>query len=177
MSLDIMSSQVQHLVNQATNEIGRMYGSYVDTDDVRQEMYLALVKQKDMLALPIYTLRRRLKDIGIDYARREKAHKTGYDPRDEYFYSLPTLVQLLPDAFDAYATTPRNGQVDGRVSGGERTYQEWETKVTDVRVALDRLGYADFSLLRQLVAGTREPNDTMVQSALRALQARLGGPR
>ncbi len=180
MTLDIMSDQVRHTVNRAAEEIRRMYGHYIDVDDVRQEMYLALVKNPALLDLNTGLLRRRLKDTGVDYARREKAHRTGYDPRDEYFYSIHTLLRLLPDAFDQYAVSPRTGgEGEGGMppARGERTYQEWETQVADVRRALDRVGYADFSLLRQLVKGDRDTNDTMVQSALRNLQARLGGPR
>lgn len=174
--LNILSDEVRRTVDHAATQVHRRYRSYVDIDDVRSVMYLRLVEHPEDLDNPTW-LRRRLTDAGIDYARKEKAHKTGYDPSDEYFYSTRTLVRLLPDAFDRYSTTPRGGEMEGRTSSGERTYNDWETQVIDVRRALDRLGYADFALLRQLVEQKREPNDAMVHTALKKLQAKLGGPR
>lgn len=179
-STGVLDNRVMNLVAEAANEIKTMFGRFVDIDDVKQLMCVWCLEHADKVPELArgsgWYLKRRLKDAAIKYGRQEKAQLSGYCPDDEYFYSLYQLTQLLPDAMDDLSTTPQTGPTDGGRLG-EDTTMEWETMVADVRVGLDRLGYTDFNALRQLVHGLREPNEVAVQSALLALQHRLGGRR
>ncbi len=169
----MISPKVASQIEAAAAEVTRLYRQWVEHEDVASEMWVWVLDHASTVeTLAPFTLRRRLKDAGIAYCRKEKAHKTGYSTEDEYVYSQPVLLKLLPDAFDPEATHPVGGDNVGG-SRGERTYGEWETMVIDVRVGLDKLRYADWSILKQVAAGTRAANDSLTMDALRRLQRKV----
>lgn len=175
----MISAKVADQISQTAVEVARLYRRFVETEDVAQVMWVWVLEHASTVEdMPPFTLRRRLKDAGITYCRKEKAHKTGYHPDDEYTYSQPVLLKLLPDAFDPHATRPVNVGTDGGTGGskGEHTYLEWETMLIDVRVGLDKLGYADHKVLKQVAEGSRAANDVLAQDALRRLQRRCNSP-
>lgn len=169
----MISPKVAGQIETTAAEVTRLYHSWVEHGDVAQTMWVWVLDHADEVeSMPQYTLRRRLKDAGISYARREKATRSGYHPEDEYTYSQATILKLLPDAFDPEATRPVTGNDGAGAGGKDQTYTEWETMLTDVRVGLDRLGYADYKVLRQVAEGSRAANDLLAQDALRRLQRR-----
>lgn len=169
----MISPAIAKMIEQVSAEVTRLYSKWVEVEDVAQTMWLWVMDhQLQVEGLPPYTLKRRLKDVGLAYARKEKATRSGYHPEDEYTYSQPVLVKLLPDAFDPEATKPVTGNDGSGAGGKDQTYGEWETMIIDVRVGLSHLGFADWSVLRQVAEGSRAANDLLAQDALRRLQRR-----
>ncbi len=174
----MISPAVADQIQRSAAEVHRLYRSWAEAADIEQEMWLWVYSHHSQLDdMPPYTLRRRLKDAGVRYCRREKAAKSGYHPEDEYTYTQPVLLKLLPDAFDPEATKPVTGSDGVGTRGtGEQAYGEWETMLIDVRVALDKLRFSDWKVLKQVAEGAREPNDTLTQDALRRLQRKVNRP-
>lgn len=169
----MIDPKVAGQIDRCAVEVARMFRRWVEREDVSQCMWVwVLDHQSQLEGMPTWTLRRRLKDAGIAFARKEKATRSGYHPEDEYTYSQATILKLLPDAFDPAATKPVSGLDAGGGSKGEHTYMEWETMVTDIRVGLDSLRYADRNVLKQVAAGARSPNDLLAMDAMRRLQRR-----
>lgn len=180
MTVDLMDRRITRLLNEAAAEVLAMFRQYVELEDIKQAMYLWMLEHEDKVPNLAkgngWFLKRRLKDAAIPLGRKEKAAKSGYHPGDQYHYSLPVLVRLLPDAFDPDALPPATGPAE-RSPSGEATYQEWETQIADIRSGLRRISYQDREALEAFALGQREPGQAEVQTGLRALQTRLGGPR
>jgi len=171
---------IETAVREAVSPIARRYFRYVDRADLIQECYAwAVSHPKTVQSLADNSqayLTRRLRTIAERYARREKAVKVGYSPDDELYYSFTRLVELLPDAFDPEATPPQTGYSDV-ASSRERTFQEWETAIADVRQGLKQIPPAAQGQLRRYVVDNVDETDPDFVSAVRCLQRRLGGPR
>lgn len=96
------------LVPSVTYVIVRKFKGWVDTEDIRQELYLWAIGRgqqfTDLLNEPnaekreqnerriAYQMRR----VAERYARREKARKAGYKTSDEAFYDTTLIAQLIP---------------------------------------------------------------------------------
>lgn len=174
-----MRGDLTHVINSSAYVIYRRYRQYVDAEDIRQEMWLWAKgqSQRKLEQLPIGILRRRLRDIGEKYARREKAAKTGYDPDDEVFYSLAMIRNLLPWTVDPELPVLKG--VDDRQTANARRQaagpgMELETIVVDLRKAYNGLTLRDRMILQmQVEFGGLEPAD--IDAALRKMQRALGG--
>lgn len=172
--------ELQETIYEAAGRVLRTQHRWVDVEDVRQEMWVftSSLGEDQLKELSLNNLRRRLKDVGYDYARRERAAKSGYSPDDEVFYGLRTLRELLPLAVMPYPLVFRglpDGDKPTTHRAGATPAFEYETAIADVRKAFKALPEAQRNILQAYVDtgdGTRE-----VTSALKAMQRRLGGRR
>jgi DNA-directed RNA polymerase specialized sigma24 family protein len=174
-----MRTDLTHLISGIAHSIHRRYRQYAEAEDLRQEMWVWAYAQPKMKldSLSTGTLRRRLWDVGLDYARREKAVKSGYDPDDEKFYSITVIRELLPWVVDPEPPILR-GVDDRQTSNARRSAagpaMELETVVVDLRKAYNRLSLRDRMILQtQVEFGMSEASD--VDAALRKMQRALGG--
>lgn len=124
--------------------------------------------------------------------RVEKAHRSGYQPEDEVFYSLPTIELVLPAMWDESYRPWTPEDEAGRVKTSARQYNEWETMVIDIRTAwikadltVEERGilsarFADGMMLTAIGAMYGVSEGTIrnrIKGALRQLQQVLGGPQ
>lgn len=99
---------VDELVKERANVILKRYHKWVERDDLVQEGMAWCVARTqqvcDAFEEPNEEQRKHnLKRIGWQilracerYARREKAHRSGYLTGDEYFYETSTIAQMMP---------------------------------------------------------------------------------
>lgn len=163
-------ARVEWCIPRAAAPVYRRYKTWVHADDVRQQLWLWVMEHRDTTTRLLDTsdgyLVRRLRDVAERYARREKAARSGYRPDDEYFYTLPQIANLLPDALDP------------EVHGGTSGSMEWESSIADIRGAVAGLQPEPRARLAQWTAGgdtTEIPDD--IRSILRQMQQKLGGAR
>lgn len=96
---------------------------------------------------------------GDRYCRREKARISGYETRDEAFYDLQTIKELLPAAIDTAHQPP---DVPTEVTTGKSNSDPAYGGTTlvmaiDVAKALERLEYDDNALLTYLYGPGNRP--------------------
>lgn len=120
--------------------------------------------------------------VATAYARREKAAATGYEPHDEFWYSIGMLRRVLPLWFEE-----RLPESPDKLIIPDRDI------VLDLNVAFPQLSPEQSSVLRAMFEGDPEERRTYddiadywrvtsqsaekkVQRALGALQELLGGP-
>ena len=96
------------LVSSVTYVIVRKFKGCVDTEDIRQELYLWAIGRgqqfTDLLNEPNFEKREQnerriayqMRRVAERYARREKARKAGYKVGDEAFYDTTLIAQLIP---------------------------------------------------------------------------------
>jgi RNA polymerase sigma factor (sigma-70 family) len=96
------------LVPSVTYVIVRKFKGWVDTEDIRQELYLWAIGRgqqfTDLLNEPNFEKREQnerriayqMRRVAERYARREKARKAGYKVGDEAFYDTTLIAQLIP---------------------------------------------------------------------------------
>lgn len=135
-----------------------------------------------------------LRDVAELRARKVKADKLGYKTDDEYFYSLRTIIRMLPYALDPGATPPSGVEEESseinRHHSGREGYGGWETALADIRRALSTLPRRQQAILTVAYLGgvttrwlanrlglTTEATLRELKSILRTLQRRLGGKR
>ena len=104
----ILPEGVDELVKERAAVVHRRYGRWVEREDLVQEGMLWCVTRVDYLSQafdePDAEARKyNLKRVGWQilracerYARKEKAHRSGYLTGDEYFYETSTIAQMMP---------------------------------------------------------------------------------
>lgn len=150
-------------------------------DDIAQEVWEWTINHLEWLKrwgegwIPkLYTSGYR---IAYSYARRDRAARLGYEPRDEYFYSPGQLRKLLPLFFEERPIEPIIPDRD---------------IVLDLQRGLGDLDPESYALLRLIYKGdlveermaalaaswgiSPEAADKRVYRALKRLQKALGGP-
>lgn len=190
-------------VTSAAKILCSRYRGYVEYADIQQEMYLWLFKNyhKAQEWRSEYsekhaerTLIRALRNAGERYCREEKAHRDGYMPEDEFFYSIPMVADLLQLYFDGHWMIPPALEMT-KTSGGKPPSEGGNlmTMVADVGRAYEALPAPDKTLLKNVYGGTRPVNDAIAilsiqwdcsQSAANSrirrvvgrVRAALGGP-
>lgn len=124
-----------------------------DRDDVAQELYLWIFSKldynffdEDQIDDEEYdeNLRRFRSSVswaGERYCRQAKAEREGYSPGDEYFYSIPQLIILLPvlinDGVQASPPVTRGDSVKRSVDAAEGGGHL--ASMIDLDVALEKL--------------------------------------
>lgn len=137
------------------------------------------------------------RDVGIGWARREKATRLGYKTGDEFWYTKAMLVGgpgalgLLHHVYDDESWTSPPKMTGGGRSG--KSLDEgfgWVATLTDISRALDTLEPKERELLRQ-VFGKQAPRqrlademyvsrktiDNRTERAVTKLWEALGGPK
>ena len=133
-------SDMPGFVAKAARFVAHRYRSYVEEDDVSQEIYVwlygagQLKVDRWLQSDPQQTTRIYLSmlDVARQYAEREKAAKSGYRPEDVWWYTPGSLEALMPLAMDA-SYTQQNGHVG-----------ELLTMVLDIRKAVVDAGLFEF---------------------------------
>lgn len=98
---------VNVVVTSCAHQLAREYYHWVTADDIRQEMWIWVIKHPDKVrdwmtreekperAQGAKALAKTLLRMGQIYCRKEKATKSGYLPQDEYFYTRPLVTALV----------------------------------------------------------------------------------
>lgn len=144
------------LVSEIAASVAHRYNGYAKADDLRQEIavwwysrgqkYLPVYLEDEHLARLRVTLRR----ICETYARAEKAHISGYEPRDQYRYSPREVLDLIPVALDPDGLPERGYALDGdspTAKGNLAEGGDLLAALVDVRRALSILPEADLHFL------------------------------
>lgn len=194
---------VHAAVDSAAKQIRSRFRDYVEYEDVAQELYIWYLKHtrkvaewedqyhpKSVQRLLVKSLR----NAGEKYARREKAAKVGYEPEDEFFYSIPMIADMLQLYFDPHWREPKGMAYDQvKTSGGEASDgMNLVAMVADVGKAYEALSATDQELLRYVYAGdpraaitvlalewdiTPNAADHRIRRVLGRIRAALGGPK
>ena len=141
------------LVDEIARSVATRYNGYAKIDDLRQEAALWWYG-KGQKYLPSYLedeylgrLRVSLRRVCEMYARSEKAHISGYHPRDQYTYQPREVFDLIPVALDPDGL-PSVGHQEGPAPHGNLAEGgDVLAALVDVRRALDALPEADLHFL------------------------------
>lgn len=149
----------------AVNTVSRMlksrYRAYVEYEDLTQEGAIWLLQNyatvnqwrqenEDYIAQGkvIKAIRRAVER----YCRTEKAHHEGYEPDDEFFYTIPQCADLLQMYFDPDYMMRGMSDLTERTSGGRPASEGGNlvVMVADVGRAYEALPAHDRDLLREV---------------------------
>lgn len=189
------------VATQVARIVHRKYSVYFDVADVRQELLAWVWRREDKVKVwldhdqtpedykgGVRQLGKTLTRQADKYCRRQKAHKLGYEIRDEHFYDPITLSEILPFVWgDVIETKQQDGE---RVSGSGNPAEggNYVAQLLDIRVGLSKLDEMDRDVLELKyeqhltfaeIAEQLEISDTTahrkVDGALRRLNNHLGG--
>jgi hypothetical protein len=89
--------------------------------------------------------------------RKARAVAAGYDPDDEFFYSLYQIEKLLPYALDPQATPPPTLadtlMINRRHAGKAEGYGGWEAAIADIRKAIQQTGSVNPRAIQHFLGG------------------------
>lgn len=175
----VHDGRVASLVGSVTKNVYRRYRRWATWNDIAQEQWLWLCanpdKALDLMEVSETQLWTKLRAVAERYARKEKAATAGYREEDEYFYTIVRIAELLPDALDPAATTPKV-PVETR-SVADFGWMEWETGIADVRAALAQLPATQRAVLTDCHVHGIDVDPDEYRRALRGAQRVLGGAR
>lgn len=199
-----IDDRIIELIARVANQLQHRHRNtaLADAEDIRQELWIWFSKRRDKVAAWIdpeqtedeqakgwHSLRKSLYRQGDRYLRSQKAKRSGYQTRDEAFYSEAMLDELLPHVWNI---TDDLGQAHDEGSpkppsnpseGGNRI-----VSLFDVQVALKKTHDEDRKLLMHRYRDGIEPSDLArlyevsrttidrrLRKALRHLTDLLGG--
>ena len=197
-------AMVDSVVYSVSRQLRSRYRSYVETEDLQQELWIWVVMHTRKLEQwqeehhpksVERLLAKSLRNAGEKYCRKEKASQTGYEVDDEFFYSLGMVTDMLQLHFDPDWREPRAITL-GTTPSGKPASEGWnlQAMVADVGMAYEKLSTADQRLL-EFVYGQGDPHDNIaalaldwggitwnaadhrVRRVLGRIRAQLGGPR
>lgn len=142
----VAHEDVTSIVNIVAGQLHRQYRQHVEVEDIRQVLIEWCWKKRDKLAEYLVrdtphdrkrgqaALTRSLQREGQQHCRREKARRSGYEPSDEFFYSVAliedVLAEMLTGTTSSHETAARHTPGDP-AEGGNRA-----VIVADVKTAL-----------------------------------------
>lgn len=122
---------IHDLIPSVVATIHRRYRSYTDRKDLLQEAWSWTMTRASRLAADLegvndedrnirerrvaWQMRRHLER----YARKEKAHKSGYNVQDEAFYDTITIAQLLPYVIASVVNDTALEQAQNLINDGQ----------------------------------------------------------
>lgn len=178
--------QVQGIVERVTRgQLSKWNssGRWVEFDDVWQEGWLAYYAHKGEIDALIEDGRcgqawYLIRDDVYRYCRREKAQRGGYDPGDEYFYTLRALKAWLPSAFAGDVASEAGSSFEQRTkrSGASNSGSDTDTTLVDIRWGLGQLTQESRDVLFHVYGRPEGPDSVPARKALKLLQQALGGP-
>lgn len=179
--------------------VARRFRGYTTTPDLVQEAWVWALEHPKKLAEIVAeeeeaNRTRRLRNQLVSHlgkvARAIKAQACGYEPDDEFFYTLPALRDLLPGCYGHVDWTSfAVNDLEIRPAGDPAEGGNRVAELSDVNVALGRLSKEDQRLLfLRYGVGDSEADiagglsieqgaaHMRLERALKRLQDELGGP-
>jgi hypothetical protein len=155
----------------ASKIVASRYRGYVDYSDLTQECFLWLIENYSKVLAwreeygekhASRTLIKALRHACERYARKEKAQVDGYEPADEFFYSIPVVANMLRLYFDPERFTLPAQDLSPRVSGGAPAQEGGNlmAMVADVGRSYEALPPHDKRLLA-FVYSTGDPQENL----------------
>ena len=192
-------------VTSATKIVFSRFRNFVDYEDLQQECYLWLFlnnekvtkwREEKSVRHAERTIIKALRNAAERYARKEKAAQQGYEPEDEFFYSLPMCADLLQLYFTPDWMVPAGRDLtNDKVTTGKPSNETGDlmTMVADVGRAYEALPAHDRGLLAFVYNGERVVSDAIaflslewevtysaansrVRRVMGRLRDKLGGP-
>lgn len=191
-------------VASVSRQLRSRYRDYVEYEDIQQELYIWYLKNHQRVSdwEDAYheksvdrLVAKSLRNAGEKFCRREKALAVGYEPDDEFFYTIPMVADMLQLYFDPEWMMPRAIEL-GTTSSGKPPQEGWnlQAMVADVGRIYEGMPKADQDLLREVYGGEVPVRDAIAWKALEwdvtpnaadhrirrvigRLRAGLGGPR
>lgn len=156
-------------VASATKILTARYRGYVAYEDIRQELYVWLIRNYDKAQAwrekyderhAERTICKALRNAGERYCRAEKSEWLGYSPDDEFFYSIPMVADLLKLYFDPEWMMP-NGIELTTTSSGKPASEGGNliAMVSDIGRAFEGLPRPDRELLERVYGDGTRPAD------------------
>jgi len=191
-------------VASVSRQLRSRYRDFAEYEDIQQELYIWYVKNHRKVARweeehheksVARLVAKSLRNHGEKYCRREKAAAVGYEPDDEFFYTIPMVADMLQLYFDPEWMEPPGMQLT-TTSGGKPPQEGWnlQAMVADVGKCYEQMPEADRKLLHEVYGGevpvrdaiawlalewevTPNAADHRIRRVLGRLRAKLGGPR
>lgn len=204
MSTATWTEADEAVLSSVSRALRSRYHGFVDLDDVRQELYVWLIKNASKVEdwrknynprTAERLLARSLRNHGEKFCRREKAAQCGYEVDDEFFYSISMVAELLQLYFDPDYMQPPSLEHDS-TSGGKASAEGGNlvAMVSDVGRAFEELSQADQQTLDFVYGGEMAPRDAInllalnwdctynaadkrIRRVVGRLREKLGGPR
>jgi RNA polymerase sigma factor (sigma-70 family) len=152
--------EVTEIAATVARQIHPRYAVYFEAQDLKQELLLWALKREDKIEqwlshdqelhdrkAGIRQLAKTFQREAEKICRSEKARKVGYETRDEYFYSIGLLEELIANID---ALEQQQGGQNARVSSGgsdPATGNNFAASIADVRKAMEALDPADCLML------------------------------
>lgn len=191
-------------VTSAARILRSRYRDYCEYEDIQQELYLYLIKKYESVLFwrEAYSedhshrmVVKMLRNFGEKWCRDQKADLVGYEPEDEFFYTIPMVQDMLQLYFDPdWMMPPALEPVQG--SGGKPPEEGFNlpAMVADVGKAYERLPQGDRELIHRVFGGDLPVRDAIAVEALNwevtqgaadrrirrvcgRIRSQLGGPR
>lgn len=204
MTVQEFTNEDNAAVSSASKILCSRYRDFVEYEDVQQELYIWLFKKyatvqgwREELSEKHAerTLIKSLRNAGERYCREQKAQMSGYEPDDEFFYTIPMVSDMLQLYFDPEWTAPPALEMT-QTSGGKPPQEGWnlQAMVADVGKAYEAMPAKDQDLLHRIYGGESTVRDAIAFEALEwdvtigaadrrirrvvgRIRSQLGGPR
>lgn len=190
-------SQFRQTVRDVARQAASKYPSYVDAQDIEQELYLWLYSSRawiqDMIANEpeeaTGKVTSMMRKAAFDLCNKEKAAAEGYHPTDVYRYSAHKIVRLLPDVLDYedWQSFGQNGDGQPTAKAQANTTGDRIVEIIDIKSAIDNLNPETYALIKMQyqyhctwdeIAETLEIQPEAAkkrgQRAIKAIQKELG---
>ena len=196
--------EANEIAGTVARQVHRKYQTYFDMSDVQQELVTWCLRREhkvrewlDPHQQPvdrkggIKQLAKTLNREADKYCRTRKARAGGYDVRDDFFYSVGLLEELLPHIHDSSKWVGSSQGSTARVSSGGSDPAEgnnYLALMVDTKAAYEKLDPTDQLLVTMKyhenltlgqIAGLVELSDSTIsrriQKALRRMVRELGG--
>ena len=181
--------------------VANQYRGHVQQDDLIQEGWVWVLEHPDQVKgfqehenvhTSTWLLNKRLRDAMSQFARREKAHASGYEVDDEIFFSDALIRLILPSVLKDDPTPPvqagdRVANTSDPAEGGVwmATFmdvkQAWEKAdltgpQRDLLIAYHRDGDTQLDLANSLKVGQPTVNKRLKRARAKLIDM-LGGPK
>lgn len=193
-----MNEELRVMIEKVASSVKKQFPQ-VDREDIRQEIWIWALEKDDKVSdyLDGGKAGRRmlwsaLRRAGVSYAAVEKARVLGYDPADQFHYSVGQLRELLPLALDrdSWVMASNGSQERTALTSDPAHGNNRLAMICDVRSALEACSEEDKHLLWTAFGLSMDDVDhanvegittdalrSRVNRALRRLQKHLGGPK
>lgn len=151
-------SQFRQTVRDVARQAASKYPSYVDAQDIEQELYLWLYSSRawiqDLIANEpeeatgkVTSLMRK---AAFDLCNKEKAAAEGYHPTDVFRYSTQKIMRLLPYVLDYedWQSFGQHGDGQPTAKAQANTTGDRIVEIIDVKSAIENLSAETYALIK-----------------------------